>query len=143
MIDLHDDTGHWLDTAAAPCPRCRLAGARDADASTGINFWCEWCEAWFARCDQCGTTYVAPQSPYCKDGHGGALTYHPFIRYFDFALGQEVTSLAQRWGFMRGEIDQETGERRGQLEYRDKMSAGELSARRDRVEAQRKERARG
>lgn len=75
--------------------------------------------------------------------HEPVGVYHPFTPYFDFALGVEVTSLAHRWSLMKGEIDRDTGERRGQLDYRDKMSAGELSARRDRVEAERKERARG
>ena len=94
-------------------------------------------------CERCGAALTVGCSSACRDLHAPVGNYHPFIPYFDFALGQEVTSLAQRWGFMKGEIDRETGERRGQLEYRDKMSAGELSARRDRVEAQRRERARG
>ncbi len=74
--------------------------------------------------------------------HEPVGVYHPFIPYFDFALGREVTSLAERWRFMRGEIDRESGERRGQLDYRDKMSPGDLSARRDRLEQERKEQAR-
>lgn len=94
------------------------------------------------RCERCGTEYGVGQSPYCRDAHGFVGRYQPFTPYFDVGLGVEVTSLAQRWTLMKGEIDRESGERRGQLDYRDKVSPGELSARRDRSESERKERAR-
>jgi len=118
--------------AHAQCPRCYSLGW-GPEASTGVNYWCDRCQAWFARCAACGKTYAAPQSPYCKDGHEAAGTYHPFTHYFDFALGEEVTSLAERKRYMRNL----------HLDYRDKMSAGDVSARRDRVHEQRKEQSRG
>jgi len=62
-----------------------------------------------------------------------ALPYHPFIPYFDIALGEQVNSLSERWRLMKGTEDRETGERHGRLEYRDKMSRGDLSARLDRI----------
>jgi hypothetical protein len=59
-------------------------------------------------------------------------SYHPFTPYFDFALGEEVTTLAHRHRLMR----------QNHLDYRDKMRPGDLSARLDRVHEERKERAR-
>jgi len=64
--------------------------------------------------------------------HEPVLTYRPFTPYFDFALGQQIDSHAQRWRVMRQK----------KLDYRDKMDKGTLSARRDRIEEERKERAR-
>lgn len=83
-------------------------------------------------CDTCGQTYGIGQSPYCKDGHGFVQTHHPFIPYFDFALGEQVDSLARRKRLMRDK----------HLDYRDKPRPGDLSARRDRIEETKKERAR-
>jgi hypothetical protein len=84
------------------------------------------------RCEKCGLVYGVGESPACKDGHTRVASYHPFTHYFDFALGEEVTSLAQRRRLMR----------QNHLDYRDKMSAGDLSARRDRVHEEGKERGR-
>lgn len=64
--------------------------------------------------------------------HEPVLQYHPFIPYFDFALGVQVNSHAERWKHMRN----------AHVDYRDKPSAGELSARKDRVMARRKEEGR-
>lgn len=94
-------------------------------------------------CAACGEILTVGQSPYCRDGHARVGGYVPFTPYFDFALGVQVTSLAERWRHMRGTIDPESGRRVGQLDYRDKMSKGDLSARLDRVAQQKREQARG
>lgn len=74
--------------------------------------------------------------------HEPTLSYHPFIPYFDIALGEEVTSLGERWTKMKGETTCDGELRRERLEYRDKVSPGELSARRDRMQERRKEEVR-
>ena len=84
-------------------------------------------------CVRCGVAYGVGQSPYCQDAHDFVAGYHPFTPYFDFALGREITSHAERWKAMK-ELH---------VDYRDKMSAGDLSARQDRVHAEQKERTRG
>ena len=56
----------------------------------------------------------------------------PFVAYFDIALGKEITSHAERWTAMRAQ----------HVDYREKMAPGELSARRDRIEQQRREQVR-
>lgn len=56
-----------------------------------------------------------------------------FTPYFDFALGQQVDSLPERKKAMRNL----------HLDYRDKVDRGTLSARRDRIEEQKREQARG
>lgn len=66
--------------------------------------------------------------------HEPVGVYHPFIPYFDIALGEQVDSHAQRWRLMKQREDPATGEIvRERLEYRDKMSKGDLSARHDRI----------
>jgi hypothetical protein len=72
-------------------------------------------------------------SPYCKDGHAAPTTYHPFIPYFDFALGVEVTSLAERHKHMRN----------AHVDYRDKPSKAQLSERAERARHRAKEQAAG
>lgn len=62
-----------------------------------------------------------------------------FATYFDMALGVEVTSMGQRHELMRGTIDPDSGARVGKMDYRDKMSKGDLSARLDRINAQQRE----
>jgi hypothetical protein len=61
------------------------------------------------------------------------LTHHPFIPYFDFALGKQIDSHAQRWTEMKA----------AKVDYRDKLSKGDLSARRDKVEQQKRDARRG
>lgn len=56
-----------------------------------------------------------------------------FVPYFDYGLGVQVNSLAERWTHMR----------RNGLQYRDLPSKGELSARADKAAERRKEEARG
>jgi hypothetical protein len=142
-----------IDVTPAACPRCGTAPA-DGPDSTGFNYWCVPCERWFARCEACGVCYASPQSPYCKDGHDRSLSYHPFIPYFDYGLGKEITTLAERWTAMKGTPDEDYGhdrfghERPGvkgtpRLDYRDHPSKGELAARRDRIEHANQERRRG
>jgi hypothetical protein len=110
---------------------------------------------WDLVCVGCGalerdvacSIFAVPTCPSC--GAERRLTdradYHPFTPYFDFALGVQVDSLADRWRHMRGTIDRDSGQRVGQMDYRDKMSKGDLSARQDRIEQQKQqqERARG
>jgi hypothetical protein len=64
--------------------------------------------------------------------HEPALVTPPFQAYFDIGLGEQVNSFADRWRLMR---------QKG-LQYRDLPRPGDLSARRDRVEQQRREQAR-
>lgn len=81
--------------------------------------------------------------------HAPVGGYHPFIPYFDVGLGREVTSLADRWNGMRHpETDRPVVDRHGniaeadqpkRLEYRDKVSPGELSARKDRMMERRRQ----
>ncbi len=84
----------------------------------------------YAPCDECGGAVVQEFKP---------AGYRPFLPYFDVALGREVTSFADRWAAMKPVMDGDV-EVRGRLEYREKLSKGALSARRDRIEQQRKER---
>lgn len=74
--------------------------------------------------------FAIPACPTCGGPRflGDRAIHHPFIPYFDFALGAEVTSHAHRWRLMK----------EAHVDYRDKMRPGDLSARLDRVEAQRK-----
>lgn len=74
--------------------------------------------------------------------HAPSVQTNTFVAYFDFALGIQVNNLGDRRAAMRGTIDKDSGARVGQLDYREKMNKGDLSARLDRVEAQRKEQAR-
>lgn len=64
--------------------------------------------------------------------HGRSVQNTVFVPYFDVALGVQVDSLAQRWRLMKPEMDGDEVSR-GKLEYRDKMSKGDLSARNDRI----------
>lgn len=66
----------------------------------------------------------------------------PFVAYFDFALGKQINGLGDRRQAMKGEYDPHTGKVWGQLDYRDKMSKGDLSARDDRVQEQKRIEAR-
>ncbi len=75
--------------------------------------------------------------------HAPSLKVPIFTEYFDWGLGEMVTSLAQRWRLMHGETNCDGVEARPRLEYRDKMSPGDQSARLDRIHARRKEEARG
>lgn len=93
------------------------------------------------RCHGCGrewerwSTIAARYDP-CEDCGGAVeqLFKHsvqatPFVPYFDLGLGVQVDSLAQRWKHMRNL----------KMDYRDKPSKGDLSARTDRAMARRKE----
>jgi hypothetical protein len=134
-----DDGCYWCDSdevilggvvAAGPhavCPTC----ARQVCRRCGELLTFCVCET--IRCEKCGIRFGIGQSPVCKDGHDYVGRYEPFTAYFDIGLGVEVTSHAQRWRLMR----------EAKVDYRDKLSKGELSARRDRVEQQRREQARG
>lgn len=93
-------------------------------------------------CESCGVVWGVGQSYLCKEGHGFVNGYHPFIPYFDFALGAQVGSLAQRWSMMKRQEDGEGLVVRERLEYRDKMSPGEITARKDRLRDRAREEAR-
>lgn len=69
--------------------------------------------------------------------HGKSVQTAPFAAYFDIGLGREVTSLGDRWQAMKGTQDPESGKVWGKLDYREKVSPGELSARKDRIHEQR------
>jgi hypothetical protein len=86
-------------------------------------------------CEVCGLPLRVGEQGciYTVRPHEPVGSYHPFTEYFDFALGEHVTSLAQRHRLMRT----------AHLDYRDKISTGEISARKDRAHEKRKEQARG
>jgi hypothetical protein len=65
--------------------------------------------------------------------HGRSVQGQVFVPYFDIGLGVEITSLAERKRWMRNL----------HMDYRDKPTKGELSARADRAHERRKEEARG
>lgn len=75
--------------------------------------------------------FAIPVCPTCGSERflGDRASYHPFIPYFDIGLGEEVTSHAQRWRLMHA----------AHMDYRDKVTPGELSARRDRLEERKRE----
>jgi hypothetical protein len=72
-------------------------------------------------------------SPFCRDRHEPPTTYHPFIPYFDFALGKQIDSLAQRHREMRS----------AHVDYRDKPSKATLGERAERRQHEKQERDRG
>lgn len=65
-------------------------------------------------CDDCGKEYGIGQSPFCRDAHAVVNEYHPFIPRFDIALGKNVTSLGERWKFMREKKLDYAPEKRGE-----------------------------
>jgi hypothetical protein len=62
--------------------------------------------------------------------HGKSVQTNAFVTYFDIGLGVQIDSLGQRWRVMKDQ----------HVDYRDKLSRGDLSARRDRIEQQKRER---
>jgi len=93
-------------------------------------------------CTVCGLPIAVGQWP-CVSRiveHGTSVQTDPFSTYFDIGLGEEVTSLGDRWQAMKEQRDAQTGDvTRERLEYRDKMSKGDQSARLDRVREQEKQ----
>lgn len=99
-----------------------------------------------ARCLSCGHVFefvraVAdwPKTPACEQcgeptehAHVSSQEYRPFKPYFDVALGQEITSFAQR----------ESVRRSLQADFCDQPRAGDLSARQDKMHEDRRERMR-
>ena len=84
-------------------------------------------------CDKCAAVYGIGDSPFCRDLHAPiGRTYHEFESYFDYGLGEEILTRDQRRQMLRKE----------KAYARDGMRAGDLSARKDRVEADRAERRR-
>ena len=81
-------------------------------------------------CTVCGLPLASGDWPciYTIRPHGKSVQTAPFTPYFDVGLGEYVTSLGQRRALMKEH----------HLDYRDKVSHGELSARRDRIEEQKK-----
>ncbi len=81
-------------------------------------------------CPRCGTLYRIGEWPLCgpRQDHGKSVQLQPFAEYFDIGLGRTIRSLGDRWAAMRAE----------RLDYREKMSPGQLSARRDRIEERKK-----
>lgn len=98
------------------------------------------------RCSVCGLPLAVGDWPCVTTirPHGKSVQTTPFVAYFDFALGKQIDSLGDRHQAMKGTYDPHTGKVWGQLDYRDKMSKGDLSARDDRVREQKRiERRRG
>ena len=96
------------------------------------------------RCLNCGREWervcaVADRYAPCEECGGSveqiwrhSVQNTPFPAYFDYGLGVEVTSLGQRHALMR----------EYHLDYRDKKTPGDQSARQDRIREQERERAR-
>jgi hypothetical protein len=95
-------------------------------------------------CQVCGQPIAVGEWPciVTPRPHRRSVQTAPFASYFDVGLGREVTSLGDRWAAMKGvtTCDGEVVSER--LEYRDKVSKGELAARRDRHEQTKRDRAR-
>lgn len=81
------------------------------------------------RCGACGTEYGIGDAVTCP--HGKAQPHRGFEPYFDHGLGEYVTG----WGDVRKAM------RENHLDYRDHPSAGETSARRDRIREQQRKAA--
>ena len=81
-------------------------------------------------CTVCGLPIEVGDWPcvYTQRPHGKSVQTNPFPTYFDTGLGREVSSLGDRWKAMRD----------GKLDYREKLRPGDLSARRDRIEHEKK-----
>ena len=86
-------------------------------------------------CHVCGLPIQVGEYPciFTPRAHGKSVQTTPFSTYFDYGLGKEITSLGDRWNAMK----------ENHLDYRDKMSPGDLSARKDRIEQRKREQARG
>jgi len=80
----------------------------------------------WAVCDRCGHILRVGDWPRCP--HGKSVQLHPFAAYWDDGIGAYITSLGDRRAHMR----------RLHLDYRDKMKPGDLSARLDRINEQKK-----
>ncbi len=83
-------------------------------------------------CDRCGAEVQIgdwPCNPEKGRGHERALNVPIFVPYFDIGLGEHVESIGHRLSLMRkhGLVD------------RPKLTAGDMSARRDRIEQQKRE----
>lgn len=82
------------------------------------------------KCSKCGHVWEAGDWPMCPHGH--SVQTSAFRSYFDDGIGEEITSLGQRHQAMREH----------HLSYREHPPKGQLSARRDQIEQQKRE-ARG
>lgn len=84
-------------------------------------------------CDKCGTTYGIGCSPWCRDKHAYVgRTHHEFEAYYDEGLGAYIETRDVRKRLLK----------EANADAKDGMRAGDLSARRDRVEADRAEKRR-
>lgn len=83
------------------------------------------------RCEKCGYELAISDWPFCPHPPAG-LTHHEFAAYFDYGLGEEITTRDQRRTLLT----------KAKAYARDGMREGDLSARKDRVEADRAERRR-
>lgn len=80
-------------------------------------------------CDSCGQTYGIGEWPLCP--HGRVVPRKGFEPHFDYGLGRWV----EGWG------DVKQAMRESHLDWRDHPSAGDMDARRDRIEARKRNRA--
>lgn len=76
----------------------------------------------FIRCPDCGHEFGVGEWPFCP--HGAVIPRGGFEPRFDIGLGEHVTG----WGDVKQHM------RRKHLDYREPPSAGDISARRDRIE---------
>ena len=79
-----------------------------------------------AICEKCGREIRLSEHPFCP--HGFPAKHYPFKAYFDLGLGRQIDSQADRWRAQK-ELN---------VQPRDGMSKGDLSARQDRLEQQRR-----
>jgi hypothetical protein len=113
------------------CAECARKTCRRCGQSLAV------CVCRADRCERCGVRYGVGQWPFCKGGHDWSSQLHTFAAYFDVGLGIEVNNPGDRYAAMRGEKTCDGDVIKPQLDYREKVSPGELSARRDRIEQQR------
>ena len=77
-------------------------------------------------CSKCDHDVEIGEYPFCP--HERVMAYHPFKPYFDIGLGEYVSSFAER----------ETIRKRLGLEWKDQPTEGDLNARKDWANEQRK-----
>ncbi len=78
-----------------------------------------------APCETCGGEVLEVWKPSVQNAYG-------FVAYWDYGLGREITGLGDRHQEMRAQ----------HLEYRDKMSKGDMSARHDKIHQAKQEEGR-
>jgi hypothetical protein len=85
-------------------------------------------------CPPCGHVLQVGDWPICsgRGDHGRSVQLNAFAEYWDDGLGMWISSLGDRWKAMRA----------AHMDYRPKLTPGDLSARLDRIHEAKKAQAR-